>query len=248
MAGRPGTLPWNMATFTGSEPVTTLSDNFSFLNNQINDSGAGFTSYAVDTGTANNLIVTLASAPVAYEAGMMVCTVPAFTSTGASVINVNALGNVPIVNPANLALNGGELTVNQFVVLIYDGTSFRIAGPCCIYTANITSATPVTFNVAGYTGVAVSVVFTAAGQSSTFSHLGYGVPIWYRITNSSGASSAFGISGTNAAGSALSVNVLQSGQPSGGNFTAPNGYSLTNNAVVILQGTLFAGTSLIFGR
>ena len=67
MAGRPNALPWDFSTFTGNEPVTTLSDNFSSLNNIINDSGAGFTSYAIDTGTTNNLIVTLASAPVAYD-------------------------------------------------------------------------------------------------------------------------------------------------------------------------------------
>ena len=179
MAGRPGTLPWNMATFTGLEPATTLSDNFSFLNNQINDSGAGFTTFAVDTGSVNNLVVTLASAPVAYEAGMMVVTVPAFTNTGASVINVNALGNVSIVNAKSGALTGGELPLNFGVTLVYNGASFVIVGnQYQPVSQNYTTAANQTLLCDGASSIAVN--YTANGnlgsKTLTLTGVRIGVP------------------------------------------------------------------------
>lgn len=248
MAGRPGALPWNVATFTGNEPVSRLSDNFNFLNAQINDSGAGFTNYAPDTGTANNLIVTLASAPVAYEAGMMVCTVPAFTSTGASVINVNALGNIPIVNPANVALQGGEISANALLTLVYDGTSFRIIGPC-ILAANFPSVGSQSVNCAGYTSISISINYAVASSTLTLNHLGTGVPIFIVLTNSVGGASAFGIGATNAQGAAVTtVSVLQSGQANGTTFTAANGYIVFNNYSVILQGMLIDPTVLLLSH
>jgi hypothetical protein len=198
MAGRPGVLPWNMATFSGNEAVTTLSDNFNFLNNQINDSGAGFTSYAVDTGTANNLIVTLASAPVAYEAGMMVCTSPAFINTGASVINVNALGNIPIVTPGNIALTGGEINALSLLTLVYDGTSFRIIGPCALAYQNSAATGVLSANAAGYSTVFVGLTMTGF-TTLTLNNLGSGIPIFIRAGNSTGGALNFKLLATNPA-------------------------------------------------
>jgi len=184
-----------MATFSGNEPVTTLSDNFSFLNNQINDSGAGFTSYAVDTGTANNLIVTLPSAPVAYEAGMMVCTTPAFSSTGASVINVNSLGNVSITNAAGISLvNGGELSANAVVSLVYDGTKFRIIGPCALSVSGSAASGTQSVNCAGYSSVTVSKTVTGAGTAAiNLQNLSRGVHFVITLSNASGGPQNYGI-------------------------------------------------------
>lgn len=202
-----------MATFTGSEPVTTLSDNFNFLNNQINDSGTGFTTYAVDTGTASNLVVTLASAPVAYEAGMMVVTKPAFINTGATVINVNALGNVPIVNPANLALVGGELSVNVAVALVYDGTSFRIIGPCPknVAIGGLTGNTTITCQ--GYTSVTANLAWTSGTNLTiTLQGLSAGVPVDIVVTNGIGSTQSWFYTVTDPAGNAFTqISAYRSG-------------------------------------
>jgi hypothetical protein len=127
MAGRPVVLPWNFATFSGNEPVTTLSDNFSALANIINDSAAGATNYAVDTGTTNNYVVTIVPPPVAYEAGFMIVINPANTNTGASVINANALGNKSILHADGTALTGNEIVAGVAIALVYNGTAFVLA-------------------------------------------------------------------------------------------------------------------------
>jgi hypothetical protein len=244
MAGRPGTLPWNMATFTGSEPVTTLSDNFSFLNNQINDSGAGFTSYAVDTGTANNMIVTLASAPVAYEAGMMVCTVPAFTSTGAAVINVNALGNVPIVNPANIALQGGEINKNSLISLVYDGTSFRIIGPCPL-SILFSSSINHTVECAGYTSIFVRASFTATNVGVTLNHVSYGVPISVFLQNGGGASQTLAIALTDPSGTPFTTALAgPAGSASGAGWSNLSYAINAGNAMMFIGNTYLTGNAL----
>jgi hypothetical protein len=249
MAGRPNTLPWNVATFTGNEPATTLSDNFSSLNNIINDSGAGFTSYAIDTGTANNLIVTLPSAPVAYEAGMMVVTPPAFTNTGASVINVNSLGNVAIVTPANLALSGGELSKTVAVALVYDGSSFRIIGPCARVSSS-TSATSVTINCAGYSSVNIQVQYTATGANTQLSNLAQGVPVTLLINNISGAAGPFTINGTNSAGAGFTSVVGVTSGAAGGSLLSnlASGISINNTSAMMFIGGSVGALSLNFSH
>ena len=240
-----------MAAFTGSEPVTTLSDNFNFLNNQINDSGIGLTSYAVDTGTANNLIVTLASAPLAYEAGMLVCTKPAFTNTGASVINVNSLGNVPIVNPANLPLNNGEITVSSLLTLVYDGTLFRIMGPCAL-VANPSAYTTQfqTINCAGYNSVNVIALWTAGtGMSMALQNLQLGAHIELQVINQTGATKTVAMQNcTNATGGALGVTALQSGVGGGsGNINmVSTGLALSNGEAYFFSGCVINSATLIF--
>jgi hypothetical protein len=52
--------------------------------------------YAVDTGAANALVVTLATSPASYVAGLRISAKVAATNTGASTVNANALGAVAI--------------------------------------------------------------------------------------------------------------------------------------------------------
>ena len=243
-----------MSTFTGSEPITRWSDNYSFLNNQINDSGVGFTSYAVDTGTANNLIVTLASAPVAYEAGMMVCTNPAFTNTGASVINVNALGNIPIVNPANIALNGGEISFGSLLALIYDGTSFRILGPCPLnrVLTGLTASTNVV--CAGATAIYINAAWgSGSGLTLTMQQVSYGVPIIVSITNQTGSSTNFSFGMTDPAGTSFTtINVIQGGQSGGASYASilagTGSFTLGNNTAMTFTGSSVSALRAFFIR
>jgi len=219
-----------MSVFTGSEPVTTLSDNFSSLNNLVNDSGIGLCSYAVDTGSTNNYIITLPSPPVSYQSGMIVFFRPVNSNTSASVINVNSLGNVVIKTPAGQPLLSGEIALNKVTGLIFDGTSFRIIPPCPA-VLNSTSATSVTLECGGCSSVVVNVSFTASAQNVNLSHLGAGVPVTVSIANSSGGAGSFAILATDPAGTSFtSVNgVLAGGVGALTNLTAafsiPNGQS-----------------------
>jgi len=84
--------------------------------------------YALDTGTANALVITTApSNPTAYVAGQRVRVKIANTNTGSSTINWGGLGVKTIRKWSNgtlIDLSGTELTVGMIVTLDYDGTYF----------------------------------------------------------------------------------------------------------------------------
>lgn len=87
---------------------------------------AGATIYAVDTGSANALVITLAPAPAAYTAGMVIRTKPANNNTGAATINVNGLGAKSIKTINGSDPSAGQIKANTILELAYDGTNFQI--------------------------------------------------------------------------------------------------------------------------
>ena len=89
MAGRPFTYPITFGTAVGTEPMSALDTQFAAVGSIVNDSAIGYNNYASDTGSANNYVLTLASAPSAYLAGMTVAFLPGNSNTGPSTINVN---------------------------------------------------------------------------------------------------------------------------------------------------------------
>lgn len=87
--------------------------------------------HAPDTGAAN-AYVTAPNPPISvYAAGDVVVLNPAQGNTGASVIDVNGLGSVPIKTMANAALVGGEMVPAGMYVLIYNGltNAFVLTNP-----------------------------------------------------------------------------------------------------------------------
>jgi hypothetical protein len=249
MAGRPGTLPWDFSTFSGNEPVTTLSDNFSFLNNQINDSGIGFVSYTIDTGTTNNLILTLLSPPTAYQQGMAIALKPANTNTGACVINVNSLGNVSIVGPANKALTGGEISISALLFLIFDGTRFRICGPCPFARALFSQSSSQTIGLAGNTSASIVTQWTSGGTSFNvnLTNVSYGIPLYMVFLNNTGATVSLGMTITDPANTAMtSIVLLAAGGGAQTNILAPASFSLTNGSGILLKGSTQPGLTAYF--
>jgi hypothetical protein len=82
-----------------------------------------------DTGTANNYAISFGAnqpIPAAYTAGMGIKFRAANACTGASVINVNGLGNVTIRRASGVALATGDISAGQIVELTYDGTYFQM--------------------------------------------------------------------------------------------------------------------------
>jgi len=67
-------------------------------------------------------------APAAYATGMQVRFIPANTNTGASTINVNALGVKTITTQAGAVLSAGDLTAGRGYILTYEGASFALIG------------------------------------------------------------------------------------------------------------------------
>jgi hypothetical protein len=81
--------------------------------------------YAVDTGNPNAYVITLPQAPASFT-GRPIVFKAANTNTGASTLNINGSGAVPIKKRISEALVAGDIVVGQTVVVIYDGTYFQL--------------------------------------------------------------------------------------------------------------------------
>jgi len=82
--------------------------------------------YAADTGAADVYVVTLAPAPASYTAGLAIRFLASATNTGASTINVNALGAKDIKTQALNDPEAGVIQLNGLYTLVYDGTQFQL--------------------------------------------------------------------------------------------------------------------------
>ena len=84
------------------------------------------TYYGVDTGFANNYIVTAATPYTTYQNGELVFFVPAATNTGPSTININNLGPIPITTITGNPLTAGQITGGIVTELIYFNGNFQL--------------------------------------------------------------------------------------------------------------------------
>jgi len=80
--------------------------------------------WGADTGSANAYATTIRPAPLALAPGMMVAidNIQA-TNTGASTLNVNGLGALPIYGPAATVMQGGELAAGYGAILRVNSTT-----------------------------------------------------------------------------------------------------------------------------
>lgn len=82
--------------------------------------------YAVDAGTVNAVAITVTPTPV-LKAGMCFLVKISNTNTGASVINVNAIGAKNVVHMDGSAIERFELLTGALALFAFDGTSFQLA-------------------------------------------------------------------------------------------------------------------------
>lgn len=91
------------------------------------------TNYITDTGAVNALVATLSPALGAYAAGVLVQVKVANTNTGATTINVNALGAKTIKKGQGTTdLVAGDIVAGQVISLEYDGTNFQLQSPSAL--------------------------------------------------------------------------------------------------------------------
>ena len=93
--------------------------------------------YYAATGT-NTITITCDPVPTAYAVGQMFVIKWAATNTGATTLNVNALG-AKAVQYCGTALKGGELVSGKMGIVVYDGTQFELLTPFVLHvqdTAN----------------------------------------------------------------------------------------------------------------
>lgn len=82
--------------------------------------------YAADSGAADAYVVTLSPALLAYTDGTRIVFKAANANTGASTVNVNALGAIAIKKEFNQALAANDILAGQIISGVYDGTNFQM--------------------------------------------------------------------------------------------------------------------------
>lgn len=115
-------LPMGGFRHTGAGDSTSLS---SYPSTQQVQNGA-ITYDATDTGVANAYVAGLAPAPTAYVDGMDVYLKIVNSNTGASTINLNALGVKNIKTPAGADPSANAILAGQIAYFKYNGINFLL--------------------------------------------------------------------------------------------------------------------------
>jgi hypothetical protein len=172
-----GSNAFTGAANLGSQKITSLADGTAHTDGvnagQIQDGGLIF--QATDSGSANAYAIALTPAVTAYVAGQVFHFKAANASSGASTLNVNALGAKNIKKKNDQDIAAGDIEQNAIVSVIYDGTSFQMlsqlgtsAGSMSSWTLSGDSGSNQTINdgntvdIAGGTGID-----TVAGSTDT---------------------------------------------------------------------------------
>lgn len=163
-----GSNAFTGAANLGSQKITALADGTAHTDGvnagQIQDGGLIF--QATDSGSANTYAIALTPAVTAYVAGQVFHFKAGNASSGASTLNVNALGAKNIKKKNDQDIAAGDIEQNAIVSVIYDGTSFQMlsqlgtsAGSMSSFTltgdsgSNQTISDSNTLDVAGGTGI-----------------------------------------------------------------------------------------------
>lgn len=83
-------------------------------------------SYASATNAGSAYSVSLAVAPVAYSAGLMLTFKASAANSGATTLNVNGLGPKNVFKYATQALAANDIASGQTVTVMYDGSAFQV--------------------------------------------------------------------------------------------------------------------------
>lgn len=237
--------------------LSQLDTNFTQNQAAWNDSSLGFVNgIPIDTGSANVYTVALPfGTPSAYQDGMTVPFIPNNTNTGASTMTVSPLGAVSILNPAGIALSGGEIIKNATQLLVYKSAApvgFRIVGPCPLSIELTGQSGNWTVNCAGYTSIYLVGGWTSgANLVVTLNNVGYGVPIFLWMSNSIAGTQHWSLTITDPAGTALTtINAVAAGAVNGSNnfsiLTGSGFLSIQNGSALTLKGSIVSPLSAWF--
>lgn len=133
---------------SGNVPASYLDTNFTFLEAQ------GVQALTT-TGSSNAYVATPADAWVTgYSSyiGRALTVIPNFSNTGAATINVSSLGTASIyknVAGVQTALASGDITANNPIVLICDGTGFLLVNPATTSASGMTYLATQVFTSSG---------------------------------------------------------------------------------------------------
>lgn len=155
---------------TPGDPKQRGDDHIRGIKTALVKSFAGFDGAIMvsgtDSGAANTYVLSPSEPLTEYSTRMIVTFLPANTNGGASTLNISGLGPRAIKSVNGVALNNGDIMAGWPLVLIYDGTSFRITAPTKNYIDQLvtTGAFPVNPSDAGK-----PLVANSTGTAAVFS-------------------------------------------------------------------------------
>jgi hypothetical protein len=88
-----------------------------------------YLNFAIDTGTANAMAVTLSPPLDQYHPGLPLRVLVAFGATGPTTINVNGLGLRQVLRSDGGQLHSGDTTAGMIANLVDTGTAFQLQNP-----------------------------------------------------------------------------------------------------------------------
>lgn len=91
--------------------------------------GSGALDYAVDTGAANAIVVSLSPVLSGHIPGMPIVIKVSAENTGSTVINVSGLGDKALKKLGNTDLQSGDLRAGQIITIAYDGVNYQLLAP-----------------------------------------------------------------------------------------------------------------------
>lgn len=116
----------------------------------------------LDTGSANAVAIAPSPAITAYAAYQEFTFKAAATNTGATTINVNALGTKNIYKNGTSALSGGEIIVGGIYTVVYDGTQFQLTNTTSLLNNTVNAAEDIS---TWYTWTMPIYIYTESGPS-----------------------------------------------------------------------------------
>ena len=116
-----GNLPMGGYKHTNVADGTAASDSVSL--GQVQDEAY---SYAADSGAADVYVIALSPTLIAYTAGLTIKFKASAANTGASTINVDAIGAKDIKTQALNDPEAGVIQTNGVYTIVYDGTQFQL--------------------------------------------------------------------------------------------------------------------------
>jgi len=137
----------------------------------------------IDTGIANAYVLNFTANFTAYTDGIVIYWIPSNSNTGASTINVNGLGAVPIINADGSPLSANEIQANVPATILYQGSTFILTTPASLNTGGTFTLTVVGCTTAptktatwARSGRIVTIVVPATGflvsNSTSFGYSG----------------------------------------------------------------------------
>ena len=170
----------------GSNRLTAVADGTAKTDaatvNQIQSNAAA---YAVATGTATAQVVALSPAITAYTAGQRISFKANATSTGATTVNVNAIGAKTLKKLHDQDIAAGDIESGSVVTAIYDGTNYQVTSQLASEAGTPAgSNTQVQYNASG--SFAGDADFVFDGTNVSFAnpiYLGDGAVATPSVTN-----------------------------------------------------------------